>query len=50
MTKTEIFEQVDLARNTLIAAHVQLNHALDQIEKLRQKLVEDIAAEEGLRP
>ena len=45
MTKTEIFETVDLVRDTLISAHVKLNEALDQVEKLRQRIVEDLQRE-----
>lgn len=47
MSKTEIWETLELIRNTLIQAHVQLNHALDQVEKLAQKVQQDVAAEPG---
>lgn len=49
MTKTEIFEAVDTMRDTLIEAHVQLQSAMDQVEHLKQKLQEDIAAELAAR-
>ena len=45
MTKTEIYEALAQERNTLIAAHVQLNNAMDQLEKLMQSVQQDIAQE-----
>lgn len=45
MTKTEIFLALDLARDTLIQAHVKVNEAMDQLEKLKQKIQEDLAKE-----
>lgn len=45
MTKLEIFETVDLVRDTLIRAHVALNDALDQVEKLKQRIQEDLQKE-----
>ena len=45
MSKTEIYEALALQRNTLIQAHVQMNQALDQIDKLMEKVRQDIEAE-----
>ena len=49
MSKTEIFLALDLARNTLIQAHVKVNEAMDQIEKLKQRIQEDLSQEEPER-
>lgn len=46
MSKTEIWESLQTIRNTVIQAHVQINHALDQIEKLAQAIQQDLSAEE----
>ena len=45
MTKPEIFVALNLIRNTVIAAHVQINEALDQLEKLQQRIQQDIEKE-----
>ena len=45
MTKTEIFLALDLIRNTVIQAHVKINEAMDQIEKLKREVQEDIPNE-----
>lgn len=45
VTKTEIFLALDLARDTLIQAHVKINESMDQIEKLKARIQEDIQKE-----
>jgi hypothetical protein len=45
MTEPEIFLALDLLRDTLIQAHVALNEAMDQLEKLKLQIQNDIAAE-----
>ena len=45
MSKTEIFTALNLIRRTVIQAHVQINDALDQLEKLTLLVQNDVATE-----
>lgn len=45
MTSLEIWQALQLIRNTLIQAHVQLNDAMDQVERLAARVRLDIAAD-----
>ena len=47
MTKTEIYRALDLLRDTLIQAHVAMNSAIDQTQKLMQQVQSDVAVEQA---
>ena len=42
MTQVEIWQTLQTLRDTLIQAHVQLNGAMDQIEKLAEAVRQNI--------
>ena len=50
MTKPEIFLALELVRDTIIQSHVQLNNAMDQLEKLTAAVQRDIAIEADVPP
>ena len=50
MTKTEIFLGLELVRDTIIQSHVQLNNAMDQLEKLKAAVQRDLAIEASVPP